>query len=194
MRGVRSENLLAMVDFFYFGEANVQQENLDTFLILAEEFQLKGLRGNQAEREAETFQEPPTQSPQSKLHNLRRTSKNNSLKKSLELPNGQNQTESEKMLALVDHTTNTTDLEGLDQQVKCMMTLSENANPYAPNQKARICKVCGKEGAMSAIMYHIEANHISGISIPCDLCQKLCTSRDAVRNHKYREHRNKGRN
>ena len=80
MRGVRSENLLAMVDFFYFGEANVYQENLDTFLLLAEEFQLKGLRGNQAEREAETFQEPPTQSPQSKLHKFRRTSKNNSLK------------------------------------------------------------------------------------------------------------------
>ena len=70
MRGVRSENLLAMVDFFYFGEANVHQENLDTFLLLTEELQLKGLRANQAEKEAETFQEPPTQSPQSKLHNL----------------------------------------------------------------------------------------------------------------------------
>ena len=33
MRGVRSENLLAMVDFFYFGEANVHQEYLDIFLL-----------------------------------------------------------------------------------------------------------------------------------------------------------------
>ena len=194
MRGVRSENLLAMVDFFYFGEANVYQENLDTFLLLAEEFQLKGLRGNQAEREAETFQEPPTQSPQSKLHKFRRTSKNNSLNKSLLLQNGQNLTESEKSVALVDHATNTTDLESLDKQVKRMMTMSENANPYAPNQKARICKVCGKEGSMADIMHHIEANHISGISIPCELCEKLYTSRQALRNHKSREHRNKERN
>merc|ERR1711936_684709 len=49
MKGVKSENLVAMVDFFYHGEANVFQENLDSFLVLAEDFQLKGLRGNQTE-------------------------------------------------------------------------------------------------------------------------------------------------
>ena len=53
MRGVRPENLMAMVDFFYYGEANVSQENLDSFLVLAEELQLKGLRGNQTENETE---------------------------------------------------------------------------------------------------------------------------------------------
>ena len=63
LKGMRSEDLSAILDFFYFGEANVHQENLDTFLLLADEFQLKGLRGNQTEMEAETFQEPPTQSP-----------------------------------------------------------------------------------------------------------------------------------
>ena len=45
MRGLKSENVMAMVDFFYHGEANIDQENLDTFLALAEELQLKGLRG-----------------------------------------------------------------------------------------------------------------------------------------------------
>ena len=45
MRGVKSENLLAVVDFLYRGEANVYQENLDSFLAIAEEFQLKGLMG-----------------------------------------------------------------------------------------------------------------------------------------------------
>ena len=45
MRGLKSEDLLAIVDFLYFGEANVFQENLDTFLALAEELQLKGLTG-----------------------------------------------------------------------------------------------------------------------------------------------------
>ena len=32
-------------DFLYYGEANIYQENLDTFLNIAEEFQLKGLNG-----------------------------------------------------------------------------------------------------------------------------------------------------
>merc|ERR1719319_919402 len=42
-----------MLDFLYFGEANVYQENLDSFLAVAEELQLKGLMGSGAESEAE---------------------------------------------------------------------------------------------------------------------------------------------
>ena len=45
MKGVKSENLMAMLEFFYFGEANVFQENLDTFLAFADELKLKGLNG-----------------------------------------------------------------------------------------------------------------------------------------------------
>ena len=52
MRGVKPENLLAVVDFLlavvdflYRGEANVYQENLDSFLAIAEELQLKVLMG-----------------------------------------------------------------------------------------------------------------------------------------------------
>ena len=47
MRGMKSEDLVAIVDFLYFGEANVFQENLDSFLAIAEELKLKGLTGNQ---------------------------------------------------------------------------------------------------------------------------------------------------
>ena len=46
MRGVKSENLTTMVDFFHHGETNVFQENFDSFLVLAEELQLKGLSGD----------------------------------------------------------------------------------------------------------------------------------------------------
>ena len=46
MRGVNMDDLVAMMDFIYFGEANVLQENLDTFLALANELQLKGLTGD----------------------------------------------------------------------------------------------------------------------------------------------------
>merc|ERR1712212_265614 len=44
MRGVKSDDLLAKVDFLYRGEANVFQENLDSFLAIAEELQLKRLK------------------------------------------------------------------------------------------------------------------------------------------------------
>ena len=50
MRGMKSDDLLAIVDFLYRGEANVFQENLDSFLAIAEELQLKGLMGKTDEK------------------------------------------------------------------------------------------------------------------------------------------------
>ena len=49
MRGVKSLDMLAIIDFLYSGEANVYQENLDSFLAIAEELQLKGLMGKTEE-------------------------------------------------------------------------------------------------------------------------------------------------
>merc|ERR1712129_15727 len=53
MRGIKSEDLLAAVDFLYFGAANIHEENLEFFLGLAEELQLKGLVGSGTEEETE---------------------------------------------------------------------------------------------------------------------------------------------
>ena len=45
MQGVKSEDLRALIDFLYCGETKVDQENLETFLGIAEDLQLKGLVG-----------------------------------------------------------------------------------------------------------------------------------------------------
>ena len=39
MRGTRSSNLLAILDFLYRGKANVFQDDLDSFLAIAEEIE-----------------------------------------------------------------------------------------------------------------------------------------------------------
>ena len=49
MRGIKSTDLVAIVDFIYLGEANIFQEQLDIFLTLAEELELKGLNGSSEE-------------------------------------------------------------------------------------------------------------------------------------------------
>mgnify|MGYP001314630643 CR=1 FL=1 len=74
----------------------------------------------------------------------------------------------ETAVALPDHTSNNTDIDNLNQQVKSMMMVSDNADPYGKG-KARICKVCGKEGQTINIKHHIEANHMTNISIPCNV-------------------------
>ena len=40
MRGVKSEDLFAIIDFLYLGVTSVFQENLDSFLTIAQENQL----------------------------------------------------------------------------------------------------------------------------------------------------------
>ena len=50
MRGMKIDDLTAIVDFLYCGEANIAQENLDSFLAIAEELQLRGLVGKMDER------------------------------------------------------------------------------------------------------------------------------------------------
>ena len=49
MRGCKAKDLVAIVDFIYHGEANIYQEDLDGFLVLAKELQLNGLAGAQHE-------------------------------------------------------------------------------------------------------------------------------------------------
>ena len=45
MRGLTSEDLRTIIDFMYFGEANIFQENLESFLAIAEDLKLTGLTG-----------------------------------------------------------------------------------------------------------------------------------------------------
>ena len=71
MRGLNSNTMVAMVDFLYFGEVNVHQENLESFLAIAEELQLKGLRGSNDDQneptEADIEQKQKSKTDQSML-------------------------------------------------------------------------------------------------------------------------------
>ena len=67
MRGLKSDDLVAMVDFLYFKDANVKQEGLDAFLGLAEELKLLGLTtGDRNKDEQDT--KPQTQLNDSTLN------------------------------------------------------------------------------------------------------------------------------
>ena len=43
LRGMGSREVKSLLDFIYFGEANVNQEDLDSFLYCAQELELKGM-------------------------------------------------------------------------------------------------------------------------------------------------------
>ena len=50
MRGVKSEDLSALITFLYSGEVFVKQENVEAFLLFADELQVQGLAGLNYER------------------------------------------------------------------------------------------------------------------------------------------------
>ena len=52
MRGIKSDDVLAIVDFLYNGKANIYQDNLESFLTIAEELRLRGLTGGEKHIEA----------------------------------------------------------------------------------------------------------------------------------------------
>ena len=107
---------------------------------------------------------------------------------------GRHQTEISTILKNIEHWlltipgNNSVDFEEIDNGVNSMMEKSQNRTASG-HQFADICKVCGKEGHGTQIRNHIESNHLEGISIPCDHCEKTFSLRQSLSIHKGRFHK-----
>ena len=189
MRGLKSEDLIAMVDFLYYGEANVYQENLDSFLAVAEELQLKGLMGSNTDTQPEEISSQTI--PKKTTNKLEKQRVHP--KKGAQLSDIESSVDKVDDMPPIDGTVAVSDytvasnLQDLDGQIKSMMKVSDEMDEYN-NGIAKICKVCGKEGKHGNIMKHIEANHITGVSHSCDICGTTTRSRPALVMHKRRNH------
>ena len=178
MRGVKFEDLLAIVDYLYCGEADVFQENLDSFLAIAEELQLKGLMGKTDEIVEDLKYEGKA------THHLPQFYADTKLQKA----SSNGETSRNKIIRAGDNSALAVpsnfcgDVDQLEEMIKSMMEKSEN-NVANGRQKADRCKVCGKEDHGSHIKDQIEANHIKGIVLSCNLCEKTFRSTKALRRH-----------
>ena len=177
MKGVKTENLMAMLEFFYFGEANVYQENFDAFLALADELRLKGLngpvQGNQYEdmgnrtpsRQGHRPEDTDNRGPSSQYSDQRIAEKSLSRLKSSKtfVRDGEKQSRSlseNYALALNEGDR----LKQLNDEIETMIT-STQQDVIRNGQycgKLWACKVCGKEGLRTTIRNHVEAKHITG--------------------------------
>ena len=186
MRGVNMDDLVAMMDFLYCGEANVLQENLDAFLALANELQLKGLTGDYNTDEVNRYQSPKKLRQKGVLAEvkpvLQKARQNGAERDAPVRPNF------ERTLSLVE----SADAGQLDQQIKSMMDSTENYITMKSGARSRAfsCKVCGKEARDLDIRRHIEANHLSNVSHSCDICGKTSRSRNGLRQHIATVHNN----
>jgi len=60
LKGVKYENILSVLNFMYHGEVNVAHEDLNSFLAVAEDLQVKGLTQSNTNKHKNTIQEPNT--------------------------------------------------------------------------------------------------------------------------------------
>ena len=191
MIGMKLEDLVAMVDFLYYGEANISHENLDTFLNIAEVFELKGLDGGNGRENGKLpdITAVPNLTPKKK-----RVPNQSSIvpKKNVVLSNSysNDQQLNSEMKVVLPKQEFFGDIEKLEEQTRSMIGRGKNMVKIGQKMiKAYICKVCGKEGQRNNIKEHIEINHLKGISIPCNLCEQNFRSRSALRWHTARIHK-----
>ena len=181
MKGIKFEDLLAIVDFLYCGEANVYQENLDSFLCIAEDLKLKGLTGQQDVNEDMMKPNQREIGHDAAFESEKLISNTGKSKFVLEKDKLTSELSQERTLSVQNFVPS--DVQELDAKVKSLMEKSQNIS--SNGSRASTCKVCGKEGQLVAIRDHIEIKHLEGVSLPCDVCGKICTSRNMLRRHKY---------
>ena len=178
MRGLKLEDLQAIVDFLYFGEANIFQEKLDSFLALAEELQLKGFTGadnSEKVKEALATQAEPN-SKKARVKKEKHKQSNTSI--SNVYPKDPN------TATVMGKNSINAELHHIDEQIKSMMTVADLRTN--DGRKLATCNTCGKQSASNNMRQHIETNHITGVSHTCNICGKISRSRDALRQHRQK--------
>ena len=189
MRGMKSEDL---VDFLYRGEANVFQENLDSFLAIAEELQLKGLTGQgsgdgNSENDKVFGKGNTVPGSEQTLKGESKTSKSTGFEQPKQNDQINECDKANQSVALTSQFSG--ELQEIDEKVKAMLEKTHNITANG-RRSFYVCKVCGKEGEDPTNMKrHVEANHLEGVLIPCHLCEKTARSRHALTMHMRNHHK-----
>ena len=182
MRGLKTNDLTTILNFLYVGEANIFQEDLDSFLALAEELQLKGFTGDSTKRteDLKDFKrdfQTRGEIPRREQKSLQpRSNINTALKQNLDTT------------LAIDGTAVIEDNQNLDRQILSMITKS-----YVNADKGKFplytCSVCEKQAPHKLnMMRQVEANHITGVSHECDICGKTSRSKHGLLQHKKLYH------
>jgi hypothetical protein len=181
MRGMTAGQLSAVVDFIYHGEVNIYQEDLDCFLAVAEELQLKGLNGPETIHPEEKQSTKPQAQPSAFYTKQENKGFLQELDQTWDPLNATPITSVVPADAYIARTQ--TNYEELDATVNSMMEKNIEGNWE--------CKVCGKIEIRykNHLINHIEGKHIEGVAHPCNQCGKTLRSRKSLTMHVHRSHK-----
>ena len=180
LKGIHGYQMRLVLDFLYLGEVEVPESELGQFLSTAGELKIRGLTkyagglGNMAELKTSDSGE----------HSKQTLTEHEDATPIEET--GKERPELEMVTAEDDHhyvTENFIEVNAeLDQKIEDILVKTNGV---------WTCRVCGKfANHKSKLKQHVET-HIDGFSHPCGICGKSYRSRNVLRMHLSRDHRNK---
>ena len=184
---MQSRELEAVVDFVYQGRANILQENLEDFLALAQELQLKGLAGvseETEEPEMSTKEETNHVKLDTKLTHLLK----NEIGDSQHSNTGFNDSESE-ITRRDSNGTSVNDSLSHGFKAKPVVLIKEETKLLIRTlirKQDRVwrcvkCRYTSKK--RNHLSVHVE-KHIEGLEYPCELCGKVSRTSSSAKQHK----------
>ena len=170
LNGTTNKDLKNILDYMYFGEVEIQQEELDRFLDISQRLKIDGLKGTSTpDSKAESTDVFQTRNDEHFQDNLTTLPGNNMIK---EINQGKN---AERKISKQN-----VDYDNIDQQIE--------DNIEKCNGVWR-CKCCGKEDQKkSNIRRHFERNHLEGFSFHCSYCDSAFRSRATLSDHEHKNH------
>ena len=210
MKGVKFTDLEAVLNFLYHGEVNVAEADLNNFLDLCGELEVKGLRSRQDHSEGSTSQGPqlnsrpepqPTAPPlQSVSQAPLRTPSHTEREWSASENNNDCVKREPESSQLVNNLR--TPVEEIDHCAGYEEFNQENGDEFDLNNYIEApslvlsqfkCNVCGHVSSKKdTVKMHVESQHFPGMTeYTCEQCEKKFNTMRKYRNHRYRHHSNK---
>ena len=191
LNGIKAVVLESVLDFLYRGEVNIYQEDLNDFLVAAEQFEIKGLTGQQ---QTECLEEPDLAIPiletklqpkqKKELYDSYKCSKQESNDFPIYKPRSFSNVSSKLVpveeRSIVSSQVNIVNNDDLKETIESMIEKVEDI--WA-------CKICGHRSNHGPnIKRHIESKHTTGVSHPCYVCGKILKSTHSFNTHMSKLH------
>ena len=193
LKGFKATQLHSIIDYMYHGVSEVQQENLDDFLLLAEELHLKGLT-----RGTETTEEPIEET---KILQGQKVSK----PKTKEIPEHGPEAELKTEVHYdqeyaPNHSSTLLTTNSAAYQVYYNRGTAEDLKAVVWSMISQsgtvlTCTVCGKtkdrtldSQANHQMASHVESLHVEGVQYDCTRCDKTFRSQNTLYNPTYKAH------
>ena len=165
LSGISSINLNLILDYVYFGEVQLLQEQLDDFLLASSKLKISGLTGNENNEEYEDEKDVLQDT-------LNETQEKEYL---VQKPSMQPRRERPHIVAKSSNSEGDTSIEELN------LLLAEKMEKIDGIYTCKVCQKTSKD--KTNLGKHIES-HLEGLCFSCNECSQQFRSRMALRHHK----------